>query len=90
MANIDAQDGLHGERASGRIKAGLMEKRREVSPPFQPVVPRGMYTSSIIALQSTLTVWFVGSIILRDLRLWHAGMPNRTDNPRVMLAQIRE
>ncbi|KAG8747720.1 hypothetical protein FRC10_011848 [Ceratobasidium sp. 414] len=69
MANLNAQDGLHGDRASGRIKAELMEERRKVSPPFQPVVPKG-------------------SIILRDLRLWHAGMPNKTDDPRVMLAQI--
>ncbi|BEI80790.1 hypothetical protein CcaverHIS002_0113190 [Cutaneotrichosporon cavernicola] len=29
-----------------------------------------------------------GSIVVRDLRLWHAGMPNRTDNVRVMLAMI--
>lgn len=29
-----------------------------------------------------------GSIIIRDLRLWHAGMPNRTDEPRVMLAFV--
>ena len=27
-----------------------------------------------------------GSIIIRDLRLWHAGMPNKTEEPRVMLA----
>lgn len=29
-----------------------------------------------------------GSIIIRDLRLWHAGMPNRSDEVRVMLAMI--
>jgi len=29
-----------------------------------------------------------GSLILRDLRLWHAGMPNRTETPRVMLAFV--
>ncbi|KAF3170107.1 hypothetical protein EYR41_001866 [Orbilia oligospora] len=29
-----------------------------------------------------------GSIIIRDLRLWHAGCPNFTPNPRVMLAFI--
>ncbi|CAE6405536.1 unnamed protein product [Rhizoctonia solani] len=69
MANLDAQDGLHGERASGRIKPEPMEKRRGVSPPFQPFVPKG-------------------SILMRDLRLWHAGMPNKTEKPRVMLAQI--
>jgi len=26
-----------------------------------------------------------GSLILRDMRLWHAGMPNSTDTPRFML-----
>ncbi|OAP61006.1 hypothetical protein AYL99_06010 [Fonsecaea erecta] len=29
-----------------------------------------------------------GSLILRDLRLWHAGMPNLTDDPRIMLAFV--
>jgi ectoine hydroxylase-related dioxygenase (phytanoyl-CoA dioxygenase family) len=29
-----------------------------------------------------------GSIIVRDLRLWHAGMPNNTADTRVMLAMI--
>ena len=29
-----------------------------------------------------------GSLILRDIRLWHAGMPNRTDKPRIMLAFV--
>lgn len=31
-----------------------------------------------------------GSLIIRDLRLWHAGMPNKTDEPRVMLAFVLE
>ncbi|KAI1745756.1 hypothetical protein F4680DRAFT_112492 [Xylaria scruposa] len=29
-----------------------------------------------------------GSVIIRDLRLWHAGMPNLTPMPRVMLAFV--
>lgn len=29
-----------------------------------------------------------GSIILRDTRLWHAGMPNFTDTPRIMVGFI--
>ncbi|WWC60943.1 uncharacterized protein I303_103519 [Kwoniella dejecticola CBS 10117] len=29
-----------------------------------------------------------GSLILRDLRLWHAGMPNHTEETRVMLAFV--
>ena len=29
-----------------------------------------------------------GDLILRDMRVWHCGMPNTTDTPRVMLAMI--
>ncbi|MHB8637840.1 MAG: phytanoyl-CoA dioxygenase family protein [Fimbriimonadaceae bacterium] len=29
-----------------------------------------------------------GSLMLRDVRLWHAGMPNRTTTPRPMIAMI--
>lgn len=29
-----------------------------------------------------------GSLIIRDLRLWHAGMPNLTAQPRIMLAFV--
>jgi ectoine hydroxylase-related dioxygenase (phytanoyl-CoA dioxygenase family) len=29
-----------------------------------------------------------GTFVLRDMRLWHRGMPNRTSNPRPMLAMI--
>ncbi|KAK5048681.1 hypothetical protein LTR84_005772 [Exophiala bonariae] len=66
---LEAQEGLHGERASGRITESLLETRRRTDPPSQPVIPKG-------------------SIIIRDLRLWHAGMPNHTDDVRVMLAMI--
>ncbi|CRG90186.1 hypothetical protein PISL3812_07229 [Talaromyces islandicus] len=29
-----------------------------------------------------------GSLIIRDFRLWHAGMPNQTDDPRVMIVTV--
>lgn len=64
---LHVQEGIHGERASGRIKEEELEKQRAIRPPCQPVVPKG-------------------SIVLRDLRLWHAGIGNRTDAVRVMLA----
>ncbi|KAF2126433.1 phytanoyl-CoA dioxygenase family protein [Dothidotthia symphoricarpi CBS 119687] len=66
---IADQEGVHGDRASGRIKAHLLESRRETRPPSQPVVKKG-------------------SIIIRDLRLWHGGKPNLSTEPRVMLAMI--
>ena len=29
-----------------------------------------------------------GSIMVRDVRLWHAGVPNRTSTPRILLAYV--
>ncbi|GAA5906964.1 hypothetical protein JCM5296_006072 [Sporobolomyces johnsonii] len=69
-SGLHVQEGLHGERASGRILPALLEARREVSPPIQPFVPKG-------------------SLVIRDLRLWHAGRPNLTPAPRIMLASIQ-
>lgn len=69
-SSIADQDGAHGDRASGRIKQALLKERRRVSPPLQPVVPKG-------------------SVIVRDLRLWHAGMPNHSNDARVMLAMSK-
>jgi ectoine hydroxylase-related dioxygenase (phytanoyl-CoA dioxygenase family) len=68
--NITDQEGAHGDRASGRIKSKLLEERRQIRPPSQPVVKKG-------------------SVIVRDLRLWHGGKPNLTKEPRVMLAMSR-
>ncbi|GAA6042457.1 hypothetical protein JCM8097_008466 [Rhodosporidiobolus ruineniae] len=68
-AGLHQQEGAHGERASGRIKQELLDERRKISPPFQPVVPKG-------------------SLLIRDLRLWHAGRPNPSPLPRIMLASI--
>lgn len=64
---VSDQLGAHGDRASGRIIPSLLEARRAIRAPCQPVVKKG-------------------SVIIRDLRLWHGGKPNLTDEPRVMLA----
>ncbi|KAK1595064.1 uncharacterized protein LY79DRAFT_668276 [Colletotrichum navitas] len=64
-----AQEGAHGDRASGRIRDAALAARRAARPPSQPAVRKG-------------------SLVVRDLRLWHAGMPNRTDDVRIMLAMI--
>jgi ectoine hydroxylase-related dioxygenase (phytanoyl-CoA dioxygenase family) len=39
-------------------------------------------------LPSVRTTVSAGSIILRDMRTWHRGMPNQTDEIRTMLAMI--
>jgi ectoine hydroxylase-related dioxygenase (phytanoyl-CoA dioxygenase family) len=67
--DITAQEGAHGDRASGRIKQSFLDKQRQIRPPSQPLVKKG-------------------SIVIRDLRLWHAGMPNFSNDVRVMLAMI--
>ncbi|KAF6810567.1 phytanoyl- dioxygenase [Colletotrichum sojae] len=68
-ADVSVQEGAHGERASGRIREDLLEQRRAVRGPSQPVVKKG-------------------SVVVRDLRLWHAGMPNLSGEVRLMLAMI--
>ncbi|EPQ52035.1 hypothetical protein GLOTRDRAFT_64771 [Gloeophyllum trabeum ATCC 11539] len=72
MAQPDSQVSLHGDRASGRIREELLARRKAEAPEKGPFQP----------------VVPKGSIVLRDLRLWHCGKPNRTDVPRVMLAMI--
>lgn len=69
-SGLHVQEGMHGERASGRIQLSALEKRRMIRPPCQPVVPKG-------------------ALVLRDLRLWHAGIGNQTDDVRVMLAMSK-
>ncbi|GAB1198548.1 hypothetical protein APSETT444_007871 [Aspergillus pseudonomiae] len=69
-SGLHIQEGMHGERASGRIQLDALEKRRMIRPPCQPVVPKG-------------------ALVLRDLRLWHAGIGNQTDEVRVMLAMSK-
>ncbi|KAF5013483.1 hypothetical protein FDECE_508 [Fusarium decemcellulare] len=66
---IEVQEGVHGERSSGRIQEKYLAERREIAPPLQPVVNKG-------------------SIVIRDLRLWHAGMGNGTDHTRVMIGNM--
>ena len=39
-------------------------------------------------LTSVRTTVSVGSIILRDMRTWHRGMPNKSNDIRTMLAMI--
>ena len=68
--SLEDQEGAHGDRASGRIKPSLLEARRSIRAPCQPVVKKG-------------------SVIIRDLRLWHGGKPNLTQEPRVMLAMSK-
>lgn len=67
----EAQEGDHGDRASGRIKKEWLEERRKVRGrgPVRPVVKKG-------------------SLVVRDLRLWHGGCPNWSKEVRVMLAMI--
>jgi len=30
-----------------------------------------------------------GSVLIRDMRLWHAGIANQTKSPRIMLALVK-
>jgi ectoine hydroxylase-related dioxygenase (phytanoyl-CoA dioxygenase family) len=67
-SGLDVQE-CHGDNVGGEIKSHILESRREICPPIQPVIPKG-------------------SVIIRDLRLWHCGKPNLEGTTRIMLAMI--
>ena len=52
----------------------LREQRRQVRPPIQESLPTG----SLIICDTRIY----------DIRIWHAGMPNHTDDPRIMLVSV--
>ena len=68
-SHLDASWQAEVEKSGSVIPPHVLERRRELAPPVQPVLPKG-------------------SLVIRDLRLWHAGMPNRTEDVRVMLVTI--
>ncbi|KAL6365281.1 hypothetical protein LRP88_01267 [Fusarium phalaenopsidis] len=39
---LDAQEGAHGDRASGRIREDLLRQREKISPPLQPIIKKRM------------------------------------------------
>jgi len=70
ITTLACQEGVHGDRASGRIKTKLVEERKKVRGPCQLIVSKG-------------------SVVIRDLRIWHNGMPNSSKVPRVILAMSK-
>ena len=69
ISGLHVQEDWHGDKAGGEIKSHILESRRKICPPIQPVISKG-------------------SIIIRDLRLWHCGKPNLEGTSRIMLAMI--
>lgn len=55
---------------------------QDIKVPTERLERRRAYAPPI---QPTIST---GSVLIRDIRLWHAGMPNRTQSPRPMLAMI--
>jgi len=53
-SGLHVQEGLHGERASGRIKAELLEQRLKERLPCQPVIKKGS------AVVRDLRLWHAG------------------------------
>ena len=53
-----------------------------VDSPPSDVQNLGERSKHLSALQATMPI---GSLMLRDMRLWHVGMPNNTDTNRPML-----
>ncbi|PNY25654.1 Kanamycin B dioxygenase [Tolypocladium capitatum] len=68
--DVSAQEGAHGDRASGRIMEHLLDG-----------------SSSGSGFRDFRRI-DKGAVVIRDLRLWHAGMLNRSQDVRIMLAMI--
>lgn len=48
--------------------------------------PLGRFTEEEMSPQQVITP--AGSVVIRDIRMWHRGTPNRTDEPRPMMAMV--
>lgn len=62
-----------GEVIKGELEFGIRDERLEARRKFAP------------PMQPTIKK---GSVVLRDLRLWHAGLANPATDPRIMLAFV--
>jgi ectoine hydroxylase-related dioxygenase (phytanoyl-CoA dioxygenase family) len=48
--------------------------------------PLGRFTEEEMKPQQVITR--AGSVVIRDIRMWHRGTPNRSDEPRSMMAMV--
>ncbi len=62
----------------------------EVWPGTHSIIGGVLDDERAAAFPSVRTEIPVGSFILRDMRMWHRGMPNDSDNPRTMYAIVYE
>lgn len=63
-----------------------VKKEQRVGNPACPIRPEAVEARRSIRppIQATMKK---GDVMLRDFRCWHAGMPNNTDQDRIMVAQ---
>lgn len=75
------------ENGSTEIWLGSHLERNQNSPEASVIPEAQLEARRRISppIQPTLPK---GSLIIRDFRLWHAGIPNKTDDVRVMLVTI--
>ncbi|RFU33067.1 hypothetical protein B7463_g3266, partial [Scytalidium lignicola] len=63
-----------------------VKKPQKVGNPACPIRPEAVEARRLIRppIQATMKK---GDVMLRDFRCWHAGMPNNTEQDRIMVAQ---
>jgi len=49
-------------------------------------LPLGRFTEEEMTPQQVITP--AGSVVIRDIRMWHRGTPNRSNEPRPMMAMV--
>jgi ectoine hydroxylase-related dioxygenase (phytanoyl-CoA dioxygenase family) len=63
-----------------------VKKEQRAGNPACPVLPEAVEARRLIR-PPIRAIMKKGDVMLRDFRTWHAGMPNNTDEDRIMIAQ---
>ncbi|KAI0410733.1 hypothetical protein F5X98DRAFT_384989 [Xylaria grammica] len=76
-----------GSHATTSFNDQIQIQSRVEDPPARAIIPSLVERRRSVSPPTRACV-SKGSVIIRDLRLWHAGMPNLTLVPRAMLAFV--
>ena len=80
MTHPSARHGAYSHLANGPL---------EIWPGGTHSMPAGINMQEIAPqMHSELALMPAGSLLIRDLRMWHRGTPNRSNAPRPNMAMI--
>ena len=66
-----------------KVRSSFSESAKIAKNPLHPIAKN--FEARAKKLKSIRAIMKAGSILVRDMRLWHRAMPNQTSRPRTML-----